>query len=82
MRLAAPAWMLLPGLALLPVLLTLPGLLHAGGIDLIGRFTLAAFTPSLDPTVLRSVGSGLAVTLATAVLGWLLSLCWACRWGC
>jgi phosphonate transport system permease protein len=74
MRLAAPAWMLLPGLALLPVLLALPGLLHAGGIDLLGRFALAAFTPSLDPTVLRSVGSGLAVTLATAVLGWLLSL--------
>jgi phosphonate transport system permease protein len=74
MRLAAPAWMLLPGLALLPVLLLLPSLVHGGGIDLIGRFALAAFTPSLDPTVLGSVGSGLAVTVATAVLGWLLSL--------
>ncbi|MEB3255889.1 MAG: phosphonate ABC transporter [Synechococcaceae cyanobacterium] len=74
MKLAAPAWMLLPGLALLPVLLALPGLTHGGGLDLIGRFVLSAFTPSLDPTVLRSVGSGLAVTLATALLGWLLSL--------
>jgi phosphonate transport system permease protein len=66
--------MLLPGLALLPVLLALPGLVHGGGLDLIGRFALAAMTPSLDPTVLRSVAEGLGVTVATALLGWSLCL--------
>ncbi|MFM7264740.1 MAG: phosphonate ABC transporter [Cyanobium sp.] len=66
--------MLLPGLVLMPVLLTLPGLVHGGGLDLIGRFALAAVTPSLDPAVLRSVAQGLGVTVATALLGWLLSL--------
>ena len=74
MRISGPAWMLLPGLALLPVLLVLPGLVHGGGVDLIGRFALAAVTPSLDPTVLRSVAEGLGVTVATALLGWSLCL--------
>ena len=74
MRIAGPAWMLLPGVVLLPVLLMLPGLVHGGGVDLIGRFALAALTPSGDPTVLRSVASGLGVTVATALLGWMLSL--------
>ena len=74
MRLPGPAWMLLPGLALVPVLLALPGLVHGGGLDLIGRFALAAVTPSRDATVLGSVAQGLGVTVATALLGWLLSL--------
>jgi phosphonate transport system permease protein len=74
MRAAGPVWMLLPALALVPVLLALPWAFHGGGWDLIGRFALAALTPSLDPTVLGSVASGLGVTLAVALLGWLLSL--------
>lgn len=74
MRLAGPFWMLLPGLVLLPVLLALPEQFHGGGWDLIGRFARAAVTPSLDPSVLRSVAGGLGVTTAMALLGWLLSL--------
>ncbi|MFM8605934.1 MAG: phosphonate ABC transporter [Cyanobium sp.] len=74
MRPAGALWMLLPSLALVPVLLALPALLHGGGWDLIGRFAVAAFTPSLDPTVLRSVAGGLAVTVGMALLGWLVSL--------
>jgi phosphonate transport system permease protein len=74
MRPAGPLWMLLPSLALVPVLVALPSLLHGGGWDLIGRFSLAALTPSLDPIVLRSVGGGLAVTVGMALLGWLVSL--------
>jgi phosphonate transport system permease protein len=74
MRVAGPVWMLLPGLVLLPVLLALPWQFHGGGWDLIGRFAQAAVTPSLDPSVLRSVAGGLGVTTAMALLGWLLSL--------
>ena len=66
--------MLLPSLALLPVLLVLPAMMHGGGWDLIGRFALAALTPSLDPTVLVSVAGGLGVTAGMALLGWLVSL--------
>ncbi len=74
MRVAGPVWMLLPGLVVVPVLLCLPWSFHGGGWDLIGRFALAAVTPSLDPTVLRSVAGGLGVTVAMALLGWLVSL--------
>jgi phosphonate transport system permease protein len=74
MRPAGALWMLLPALALVPVMLALPALLHGGGWDLIGRFAFAALTPSLDPTVLRSVSGGLAVTVGMALLGWLVSL--------
>jgi phosphonate transport system permease protein len=66
--------MLLPALVLVPIGLLLPGLIHGGGLDLVGAFLGAAFTPSLDPVVLRSVGSGLAVTVGMALLGWLTSL--------
>ena len=73
-RAAAPLLMLLPALVLVPIGLLLPGLIHGGGLDLVGAFLGAAFTPSLDPVVLRSVGSGLAVTVGMALLGWLTSL--------
>ncbi|MFZ9752809.1 MAG: phosphonate ABC transporter [Cyanobium sp.] len=71
---APPLLVLLPALVLLPLALLLPGLLHGGGLELIGRFLLAALTPSLDPLVLRSALSGLATTLGMALLGWAASL--------
>ena len=74
MRPAPPLLVLLPALLLLPLLLALPGLLHSGGWELIVGFAAAAFTPSLDPLVLQSLLSGLAVTVAMALLGWGTSL--------
>jgi phosphonate transport system permease protein len=71
---APPLLVLLPALVLLPLALLLPGLVHGGGLELIGRFLLAAVTPSLDPLVLRSALSGLGVTLGMALLGWAASL--------
>jgi len=73
-RPAAPLLVLMPALVLLPLALLLPGLLHGGGLELIGRFLLAALTPSLDPLLLGSLLSGLAVTLGMALLGWATSL--------
>ena len=72
--LALPLTLLVPSLVLLPIGLFLPRLVHGGGIDLIGRFLLAAFHPSLEASVLSSALSGLAVTLAMALLGWAVSL--------
>lgn len=71
---AAPLLMLLPSLVLLPLLGILPFLVHGGGLDLLGQFALAAFTPSLDPLVLRSALTGLATTVGMALLGWMVSL--------
>jgi phosphonate transport system permease protein len=74
MRPAGPLLMLLPALVLLPLLLVLPGLLHGGGLDLLGRFALAAGRPSLDPLLWRSLLQGLGVTVGVALLGWAASL--------
>jgi phosphonate transport system permease protein len=69
-RPAAPLWVLLPALVLLPLLLLLPGISHGGGWELVGQFASASLQPSLDPLVLRSVLSGLGVTIGIALLGW------------
>lgn len=74
LRPAAPLWVLLPALILMPVLARLPAISHGGGWELVGQFAVAAFQPSLDPLVLRSVLSGLGVTLGIALLGWAGSL--------
>jgi len=73
-RPAPPLLILLPALVLLPVLALLPSQIHGGGLDLIARFLLAALRPSFDPLVWRSALSGLAITLAVALLGWAMSL--------
>jgi len=74
LRPAAPLLVLLPSLVLLPLLGVLPLLAHGGGLDLLGQFALAAFTPSLDPLVFRSALTGLATTVGMALLGWAVSL--------
>jgi phosphonate transport system permease protein len=74
LRPAAPLLVLLPALVLLPLVALLPFQVHGGGLDLIGQFALAAFTPSLDPLVLRSALTGLATTVGMALLGWAASL--------
>jgi phosphonate transport system permease protein len=74
LRPAAPLLVLLPSLVLLPLLGVLPFLAHGGGLELLGQFALAAFTPSLDPLVLRSALTGLATTVGMALLGWAASL--------
>jgi len=76
-RLALPAAPLLPLLPALVLLALLPALVlrfHGGGLDLLGRFALAALEPSLDPLVLRSAVAGLGVTVGIALLGWAASL--------
>jgi len=74
LRPAPPLLILLPALVLLPVLALLPRQIHGGGFDLIARFLLAALRPSTDPLVWRSALSGLAITVAVALLGWAMSL--------
>jgi len=74
MRLAPNLLMLAPALVLVALLPALPGLVHGGGLDLIGRFALAALQPSLEPALLGSLLKGLAVTVGMALLGWATSL--------
>lgn len=73
-RLTPPLLLLLPSLVLVPVIALLPSQVHGGGLDLIGRFVLAAVHPSMASPVWRSALSGLGITLAMALLGWATSL--------
>ena len=82
MRPTAPALALLPGLALLPVLLVLLNGAHGGGAEILKSFLVGAFSPSLDPALLKSLLIGLQVTLATALSGWGCSLVLGVVLGC
>lgn len=72
--LATPLLILLPSLVLVPIGVVLPRQVHGGGFDLMGRFLLAALQPSVQPLVVTSALSGLAVTLGMALLGWWISV--------
>jgi len=68
-----PLVSLLPALALVPLLVVVVGDGHAGGIEQIGRFWLAALHPSLEPSLLLHQLRALQITTLTALLGWSLS---------
>ena len=78
---ALPLWPLLPGLVVPALLVVLAVDLHGGGLNLLGRFALAAVQPSLDPLVIASLLKGLQVTLITALLAWGLSCLLGCALG-
>ena len=64
----------LPVLALLPILTQIIANFHIGGLSILLRFFYSAATPSLDPIVLQNAWTGLQLTIATALISWLLSL--------
>ncbi len=78
---ALPLWPLLPGLVFPVMLLVLALDLHGGGLNLLGRFALAAVQPSLDPPLIASLLQGLQVTLITALLAWGVSCLAGCAMG-
>ena len=78
---ALPLWPLLPGLVFPVMLLVLALDLHGGGLNLLGRFALAAVQPSLDPPLIASLLQGLQVTLITALLAWGVSCLAGCALG-
>tara|TARA_Y100001968_G_scaffold332594_1_gene391385 strand:- start:1196 stop:2755 length:1560 start_codon:yes stop_codon:yes gene_type:complete len=65
---------ILPVLAFLPVIRELIEGVHIGGFNTFSQFILSAFTPSLDPIVLKSSLHGIQVTTATALLSWALCI--------
>lgn len=73
LRPSPPLVSLLPALALVPLLVVVMGDLHAGGVEQIGRFWLAALHPSLEPSLLLHQIRALQITTLTALLGWSLS---------
>lgn len=81
-RPTAPALALLPALALVPVLLVVLTGAHGGGAEILASFLAGAFSPSLDPALLKALLIGLQVTVATALTGWGCSLLLGVLLGC
>ena len=74
LQVSPPLLCLLPGLALVPVLMVVTRSFHWGGVETWWQFLQGALHPSLDPALLQSLSSGLQVTVATALMGWGLSI--------
>ena len=70
---SSPFITILPVIAFFPVLGGLLIGIHDGGLHLLGEFISASLHPSLDPTVLQSAFKGLQVTIATALISWIIS---------
>ena len=74
LQVSPPLLCLLPGLALVPVVAEVTRSFHGGGVETWWHFLQGALHPSLDPALLQSLSSGLQVTVATALMGWGLSI--------
>ncbi len=72
-NLAAPIITILPALALIPVISSVLAGAHNGGLNILYRFLSASIQPSLEPIVLQSAWRGIQITIATALLGWVIS---------
>ena len=65
---------ILPILAFVPLAKELIEGSHIGGVNTLLRFIISAFSPSLNPLVLKSSWHGLQITIATALLSWILCI--------
>ena len=65
---STPLVSLLPALALVPLLVVVLGDGHAGGVEQIGRFWLAALHPSLEPSLLLHQLRALQIPTLPALL--------------
>ncbi len=64
----------LPAIALIPVSYTVIKDTHGGGVGILSSFFYAAFHPSYDNLVLNHSFYALQITVASALLGWIISL--------
>ena len=70
---STPIITILPALALIPVLTDVLIGVHNGGGNILFEFFSASLHPSLEQTVILSAWKGLQITIATALLSWVIS---------
>ena len=70
----APLLTIIPTIAYLPILIEVLKGFHIGGLNVISIFITSAFQPSIDQLVLKSAWQGLQVTIATALISWIISM--------
>ena len=74
LKIAVPLITFLPLIAYVPVLVEILKGFHFGGLSIILYFLTSAINPSLNIIVLKSACDGLQITIATALLSWIISM--------
>ncbi|ABX08715.1 ABC transporter permease subunit [Prochlorococcus marinus] len=64
----------MPAIALVPVGKSLVEGFHTGGVNIIVKFLLAAFQPSINRLVIESSFNSLKTTISIAIIAWAISL--------
>ena len=70
----APLLIFIPAISYLPVSVEILKGLHIGGLNIIFLFITSALTPSLDPEIIKSALEGLQITIAIALISWIISM--------
>ncbi len=73
-RPVAPLLMFIPAIAYIPVLIEIFKGLHIGGLNIIFLFIISALKPSLNPVIIKSALNGIQVTIAIALISWIISM--------
>ncbi len=73
-RIAVPIITFLPSIAYVPILIEVLKGFHLGGLSIIFNLISSAIKPSLDLIVIKSAWNGLQITVATALISWIISM--------
>ncbi len=74
LKIATPLITILPSIAYAPVLIGVLKGFHFGGVNIILSFMKSAINPSLNSLVIKSAWDGLQITIATALISWIISM--------
>jgi len=64
----------IPALAILPVAIQFFKGMHSGGVQTLYEFLISSLTPSLNTLVVQSAWEGIQITIAIALLSWIISI--------
>ena len=70
----APLLIFLPSIAYIPILIEVIKGIHIGGLNIILIFITSAIKPSLNQLVIESAWEGMQVTIAIALISWVVSM--------
>ena len=70
----APLLIFIPAISYIPVSIEILKGLHIGGLNIIFLFITSSLKPSLDPVIIKSAFEGLQITIAIALISWVISM--------
>ena len=70
----APLLIFIPAIAYIPISIEIFKGLHIGGLNIIILFITSALNPSLDLVIIKSGLEGIQITIAIALISWIISM--------